>query len=118
MARWFLFSVTIALGAVIGLLYGWVVNPLQVIDATPQTLRADYRSDYVLMVAEVYQAEADLGLASRQLAFLADTTPGEAVRQALLFGNQAGYPQLDIYLLEHLAADLQTWHLPAGDIEP
>jgi hypothetical protein len=35
-----------------GLLYGWMVNPVRYVNTTPDTLRADYQLDYVLMVAE------------------------------------------------------------------
>ena len=40
------------LGIALGLLVGWVLVPIQYVDTTPDTLRGDYRADYVLMVAE------------------------------------------------------------------
>jgi hypothetical protein len=58
------------LGIATGLLYGWVIDPLEYIDLTPDTLRPGYRSDYVLVVAEVYQAEQNAELAARRLAIL------------------------------------------------
>jgi hypothetical protein len=64
MSRWFFFLVAIAFGVVLGLLYGWVLSPVEFVDTTPDTLGRYYKSDYVLMVAEAYKAERDLGTAS------------------------------------------------------
>ena len=51
MLRWFLFFLSIALGLAAGLYYGWVINPVEYVNTTPDTLRVDYQADYVLMVA-------------------------------------------------------------------
>lgn len=110
MVRWLLFLITIAIGAAAGLYYGWVVSPVQYVDSYPSTLRADYKTDYVLMVAEAYQAEGDLSLAMRRLAVLGDTTPDESVNKALLFAISINppYPQADLALMQKLANDLQS----------
>ncbi len=73
MSRWIRFFLVIAIGAAGGLFYGWVINPVKYVDTTPDTLRIDYKSDYVLMVAESYGADGDLALAARRLALLGDT---------------------------------------------
>ncbi len=62
-----------------GLLYGWVIDPVDFVDLTPDTLRADYRADYILMVAEAYQSENDLDLAARRLAIFGSDPPAEIV---------------------------------------
>jgi hypothetical protein len=51
MSRWTRFLIAIAVGLALGLLYGWVLSPVKYVDTTPNTLRADYQTDYVLMVA-------------------------------------------------------------------
>lgn len=104
------------LGGVVGLLYGWVVNPASTADTSPETLRADYRADYVLMVAESYQAEKDLALATRRLVFLGDSPALEFVSQALVFASQAGYAQADLAVLGELADDLRN--LDSAGSEP
>ena len=63
MSRWFVTLIALALGITLGLVYGWVINPVQYTDVTPDALRIDYRTDYVLMVAEAYRAEQDPALA-------------------------------------------------------
>ena len=58
-SRWILFIIAILAGAGLGLLYGWVINPVDYVDTAPDTLRIDYKTDFVLMVAEAYQGESD-----------------------------------------------------------
>jgi hypothetical protein len=107
--RWFLFSITLILGAVLGVLYGWVVKPVQQVGTTPASLRSDYQADFVLMVAEAYQVDGDLVQVVRRLAPLGEIPPEEHVRQAILIGSQIGYSPTDIDLLEVLASDLRDW---------
>ena len=92
------------------MLYGWVVNPVEYVDTTPQTLRVDYKSDYVLMVAEAYSSEQDLAKAVTRLAVLGSEMPAEIVRQAILFAESQGYTDADVALMSSLARDLDTWN--------
>lgn len=108
MVRWFWFIVAVLFGAALGLIYGWLINPVEFVDTTPSTLRVDYRSDYVLMVAEAYRAEGDLETAVRRLAVLGDKPPEEIVREAMIFAAQAPYADSDQALLSQLASALQT----------
>jgi hypothetical protein len=110
MSRWILFFLTIAAGAAAALYYGWVVNPVQYMDSYPSSLRADYKADYVLMVAEAYQAEGDLSLAMRRLAVLGDAAPEESASKALLFAISVNppYSQHDLALMQKLMNDLQS----------
>lgn len=118
MDRWIKFLLVIAAGLALGLVYGWIISPVEYVDTTPETLRADYRSDYVLMVAEVYHREGDLDLAARRLALLGSQPPVQIAAAALDYGLSAGYPPLDIALLQELATDLQTWQPDSGGGQP
>jgi len=109
MARWFLFLIVVLLGGALGLVYGWVVSPVEYVDTTPDSLRADFKADYVLMVAESYHANGDVALAARRLALLGGPNLTETVSEAMVFGGQAGYAEDDLALLAQLASDLQTW---------
>jgi hypothetical protein len=109
-SRWIRFLIAVLLGGALGLIYGWVVNPVKYVDTTPNSLRADYQADYVLMVAESYHANRDLPLAARRLALLGDAAPTEHVQQAMIFGAQNGYAEPDLDLLSQLASDLKTWN--------
>jgi len=109
MARWILFLIVVLLGGALGLVYGWVVNPVEFIDTTPDSLREDFKADYVLMVAESYRANEDVALAARRLALLGGANLTGTVSEAMVFGGQAGYAEDDLALLAQLASDLQTW---------
>ena len=109
MSRWIWFVFVIVTGIGLGLLYGWVLNPVQYVNTSPDSLRADYRTDVVLMVAEAYQADGDLAQAVRRLAILGDQAPALMVQQAVVYAGQAKYASADIDRLVHLSQDLQTW---------
>jgi len=117
-SHWVRFLIAVILGLVAGLVYGWVINPVEYVDTTPDTLRADYRSDYVVMVAEVYNARHDADLAARQLAILGSEQPAKIAAQALEFARQAGYPESDLTLLHNLVTALQVWQPPPGGSLP
>lgn len=118
MRRWFLFLIVVLLGVGIGLLYGWEFNPVKYVDTTPAKLRSDYQTDYVLMVAEAYQADGDLDLAARRLAVLGENHPAEIVRQAMIIAAQIPFADSDQELLSQLASALQTWSPNPGASQP
>lgn len=108
MSRWVRFFFMIAIGFGIGLLYGWVIDPVDYVDTVPDTLRADYKTDYVLMVAEIYQHDNDIGKAAERLSFLGDEDPQITVSNAIQLASQVGYPPPDLELLGDLYDALQT----------
>ncbi len=110
MSRWIGFILALIVGIGGGLFYGWAVNPVEYVDTTPDTLRIDYKTDYVLMVAEIYQIENDPALAVRRLALLGNKIPSEVVREAILFAETQGYTDPDVILLRNLNSALQTWN--------
>jgi hypothetical protein len=111
--RWIFFLISLALGLGLGLFYAWVLSPVEYVDTTPGTLRVDYRSDYTLMVAEVFQSDQNIDQAARRLATLSSQPPVEVAKQALTFAQQNGYTPADIALLQNLIAALQVWQ-PGG----
>jgi hypothetical protein len=114
MARWIFFFIAVLLGILAGMYYGWVINPVEYVDTAPDSLRIDYKTDYVLMVAEVYGGEGDLDLAVRRLALLGDTPPTEMVVEAMLYAVENGYGEYDLALMQALADALQSW-IPGGE---
>lgn len=106
---WFLASILV--GIAIGLLYGWVINPGVEIQAPASTLRADYRTDAVLMVAEIYAAEQNLDQAAERLRLFGESDPLRIVQQAILTAQDLNYPAADITLLANLA---QAFYLNAA----
>lgn len=122
MLRWFVFSLSILLGLAAGLYYGWVLSPVEYVNTTPDTLRIDYKTDFVLMVSEAYQVEGDVEQAIRRLALLGEDAPVTLAEQAFAYAQANGYGQTDLTLLTHLREGLQTWNpagaVPAGEGAP
>lgn len=118
MKRWIYFLLAVLIGVAAGLYYGWELNPVEYVETTPATLRIDFQTDYVLMVAEAYQGEGDLDLAARRLAVLGETPPAEIVRQAMIYAAQIAYADADQDLLGKLASDFQTWNPLLGAPTP
>jgi hypothetical protein len=113
MPRWLKFILALLVGLSVGLVYGWLVSPLEYVDTTPQTLSADYRTDFVLMTAEVYAASPDLESAVRALAFISSLSPSDTVSEALAYAQAAQFAQADVALLQTLASALKSWQ-PGG----
>jgi hypothetical protein len=108
MPRWLIPLAGGILGIAAGLIYGWVINPVKFIDTTPASLRADYRTDYVLMVAEAYHANQDAGLASRRLAIFGAQPAAQTSLEALQTAQLDNYSSDDIGLLQELVRAMQA----------
>ena len=109
MPRWLYSVIAIVIGIGLGLFYGWVVSPVQFVDTTPASMRADYRADYVLMIAEAYHADQNTDLAVRRLAVFGSNSPAEIAAQALQTAQSIGYSANDISLLQELTRALQAY---------
>ncbi len=108
MSRWIGFIIAIIVGIGLGLLYGWVIDPVDYVDTTPDSLRQDYQTDYVLMVAEAYQLERNPAMAVGRLAFLGEGDALITVQRAIDFANEVGYSQSDLAKLELLSEGIET----------
>ena len=98
------------LGLAAGLFYGLKISPVEYIDLAPNTLHADYRNDYLLMVAESYQNDKDIELAIQRLSQLGNIDPIEIIEESISIG---GYTKEEILQLEELKGEIETW-LPAS----
>lgn len=107
MRRWLLFILAIAAGAAIGIFYGWRINPVEYSDTVPARLRQDYRTDYVLMVAEAFSKDQDMALAVERLTFLGGKSPDGVVIEAINFADQEGYRSTDLALMNDLADEME-----------
>jgi len=118
MSRWIRFLVAIAVGIALSLVYGWLINPVEYVDTSPDTLRIDYKTDYVLMVAEAFSKEGDLALVAYRLALLGDTSLVGLTQQAIHFAQKAGYNQNDIDLMQNLLNALRILYPNEGTPYP
>lgn len=61
--KWVLPLVAVIIGVAIGMIYAWVINPVQWVDGEPQQLRADLQEDYLRMAIDSHSVNRDADLA-------------------------------------------------------
>lgn len=105
--RYIYFFISIGVGVVLGIIYGWFLRPGDVRNPSFDSLRLDYQTDYVLMVAEIYKAESDVALAKSQLSIISDEHPITQVQRALDHARQLNYSDADLRLIIELGQQLQ-----------
>ena len=103
----FIFAVLIGLAG--GLFYGWTINPQGSQSGSLAALRQDFHTDYILMVAETFQADHDPALAVQRLSSLGSDSPARLVQQAIINAGEMGYSVKDVDTLARLSQVLLTW---------
>jgi hypothetical protein len=103
------------LGTAIGLIYGWVIRPVEQIGIAPQSLKQEYRVDYVLMVAETYADDQLLDQARVRLASLGPDNPINYVLEAINYGVEQSFEYEDLQTLNRLVIDLRN-NPPSAEI--
>lgn len=120
--RFLLFLLSIVIGVGAGLAYGWVINPPPYANLPLTSLRPDFKADYVLMVAEIYQQDASLPQALRRLSQIAPASPpARIVAEALLTARDLEYDPADLEMLSNLAQAVQATgggEVPAAEFTP
>lgn len=101
---WFLLMIAIGLAG--GLVYGWLINPVQYVNTSAESLHPGFKADYVLMVAEIYKMDGDLPGAIQRLALLGSLPAERVVADGLLTARSAGYAEPDLALMEALSQAL------------
>lgn len=90
------FVLAILVGLVLGLAYGWWIQPPEPRNAAIADLRGDYKADMVLMVAEVYAVDQDMDLARARLMELGPTDLNALVKEAMIMAQQMEYSPAEI----------------------
>ncbi len=116
-SNWIKIIIAAVLGIALGVVYGWGIDPIEYTDVTPSILRADYRADYVLMVAEAHQNQQDSQTSARRLAMLGSESPAQIVTSTLEYTTNKGFSQDEIILLQGLLTAMQTYQ-PQGINSP
>lgn len=109
--------IALGVGIALGLLYGWMIDPVEYTDAPPNILREDYKVDYVLMVAEAYQTEMNDDNAARRLGVLGSEAPAVIITDALEYAKQNNFTEDEIQALQDLLTAMQTYQ-PQGNVNP
>jgi len=68
---WYLLT-GLVIGAILGVMYAWIGQPLQYTDTKPSSLRAEFKDQYRALIASAYMANGDLLRARARLDLLRD----------------------------------------------
>jgi hypothetical protein len=106
MSRWLFLILGFGIGLAGGLYYAWLVSPVEYVETAPDSLRADFRGDYLGLIASAYASGGDLVRARTRLALFPDldtTTELAALAQQRL---AAGLADTEASALSQLASAL------------
>ena len=90
-------------GLLIGVLWAWVIRPPAFTESSPSGLRAEYRDDYIILVAHTYVLEKDFSRADQRLEELGVRSPDAAVIDLTEALIERGGNEKDIFALIDLA---------------
>ncbi len=108
------------IGAGLGLVIGWVVWPIEYVEADPTVLEDSYFDDYVLMIASAYSLDEDLNLARRRLNSMGLENLDSWYLSFTVDQILNGADETEVVFLVNLADDLGLYspvmepYLPAG----
>jgi hypothetical protein len=86
----------LAMGVVSGLVYGWLVNPVEYVNTNTETLRIDYQTDLVLMAADIYAADSNSAHAIQRLYLLRRADLKELMTDCLEYATRMNFSTQDI----------------------
>jgi hypothetical protein len=109
---WLPILLGLAIGLAIGLYYSWVINPIEYTDTAPASLREDFKSDYLTLVASAYASSGDLARAKARLIMFLDPDPASTLSQLAQTRLATGRPQSETQALAQLAAALSDRQIP------
>lgn len=101
------FAIAIMLGIIGGLIVGWLYRPVEVSNTTLDSLRVDYKADYVLMVAELYHNNGDLENAASLLKQISPGDPIRATQLGLVTAEAMAYEEWEMRLMADLEIALE-----------
>lgn len=101
--RFVFFFLAILVGAAAGLAFGWLLMPPKApSDAAVTSLRADFKTDLVLMTAESFRATGDGVAALQALAQVEEGDPLTLLGNSIQYARAAGYSEADLELMSTL----------------
>ncbi|MFC2055451.1 hypothetical protein ACFLV7_14320 [Chloroflexota bacterium] len=88
--NWYLLT-GVVLGIILGILFAWVISPVEYVDTAPESLKDEFKDQYRVLIASAYVANGDLVRAKARLELLeeADTylVVAEQAQQMLAEGG-------------------------------
>lgn len=109
--------IILTLGAGLGLIYGWVLDPVEYVNTSPETLRIDYRTDIVLMVSEIYSHDSSIQDALDRLSWVDDRNSARSVNECVNYAEQMNFSGQDISQLQNLYTAISVLE-QQGTVQP
>ena len=103
---WYLLT-GLVLGILAGLLYAWLISPVQYTNTAPASLRGDFKDQYRTLIAVAYLSNTDFARAKARLDLLEDPDVVSALSLQAQLARQQGRPESEISALTALALALQ-----------
>jgi predicted flap endonuclease-1-like 5' DNA nuclease len=94
---WVLIILVAVFGLALGLLVGWVVWPVEWINASPENLRLEFQTDYLEMAMDSYQVNQNAALAQERYLWLGEQGP-EALAAVQENPTWVSQEQIDAYV--------------------
>ena len=101
---WILLGISFILGIAGGLYYAWNINPVAYVDAAPSSLRQDFQSDYITLIAASYAATGELDRAQVRLSIFSLEDLGSYLGRLAQNRLAEGRPESEARALAMLAA--------------
>ena len=112
-SNWYILT-GLVLGLIMGLVYAWVISPVEEVDTHPHLLREDYKDIYRALIANAYQANNNLPRAEARLELIGNEDPALALAaQAQRYLAEGGDVEM-AKVLANLSAALQTAAISAA----
>jgi hypothetical protein len=106
--KWVIVGAAAVAGLLLGVLYAWVINPVQWVDGTPANLGEDYQTDYVSAAIDSYSVNRDVDLAVSRYQSLGVAGP------TILAGIQADPGEVNPAAVADFAATVNLYAVPAS----
>ena len=107
--RFTFFFLAILVGVGAGLAFGWTMMPPAAPRNAPlASLRADFKTDLVLMVAEDFQTEPDSMQALTRLDKLDEGDPITLLGNSIQNAQEIGYPEEDLSMMRNLLNNIDA----------
>lgn len=108
---WYLLT-GLVIGVILGIVYAWVLWPIEYINTAPASLRPDFKAQYRALAASAYLASGNLERAKTRLEVLKDGDMTLQVSGQAAAWMDGTHPESEVRGLNLLAAALQQGPLP------
>ena len=107
-SAWLPWVLGVIVGLLTGVFYAWKVNPVSYTQTDPTSLRADFRMDYLALIASAHAGTGDLARAHARLSVFGaeDQDMAETLGALAQQRLASGYPEAEARALAGLAAAL------------